>query len=165
VGLGDRVVAAKDDRDGAGADDLPHEFLDRRMRARRVGGHDRGIPEVDDTQLDESIDVRLQMDARAPAGRADRPWPEARARTVGDEIIEWGAHDGHVDADKLGRILRIGHSTPGEKTSVVRLSLRAPPRARIEHRAIVTGKGRAHLNDHRRGNLLTTLAVCARGPP
>ena len=47
VGLGDRVVAAQDDRDCARGDDLADHALDGRVRRARIAGNDRGVAVVD----------------------------------------------------------------------------------------------------------------------
>jgi len=48
AGLGDRVVAAERDRDGAGSDDLADQIRDRSVRMRRVGGQHGCVAVVDD---------------------------------------------------------------------------------------------------------------------
>ena len=119
VGLGDRVVAAEDDRDRAGGDDLRDDALDRRVIAGRVGGNDRGVAEVDDPELGDRVDPRLEMRARRAAGGADRARPEPGARPVGGEIVHRRPDDRDVDALELGGILG---RTAGRRTSAARRS-------------------------------------------
>ena len=62
------------------ASDLADGRLDRRVRARRVGGQHRRVAEVDDPQLLERVDLGLEVRAGRAARGADRPRREARAR-------------------------------------------------------------------------------------
>lgn len=64
VGLGDRVIAAEDERDRSGAEHLADDRLDRGVRAHRIGGHDRGVAEVDHAQCLARVDAGLEMGAR-----------------------------------------------------------------------------------------------------
>ena len=136
VRLGDRVVAAEDDRDRAGRDDLRHESLDRGVRSHRIGGHHRGVAEVDDAKHLVPVDLRLEMRARRATGGPDRARPEARSRPVRDEVVGRRADDRDVDAGELGRILRIGQAGEREQPGVVRLVRQAelaPALERIDH--------------------------------
>ena len=62
---GDRVVAAQDDRHGAGLGDLADLAVDHRVAALDPGGHDVRVAGVDDRQDLERLDAELE--------RVDRP--------------------------------------------------------------------------------------------
>jgi hypothetical protein len=113
VGLGDRVVAAEDERDRARVDDLPHRLLDRAPRRLRSRRDDGRVAEVDDRELGERVDLRLEVRAGRAARGADRARREPRAGAIGDEVVERGADDRDVDAAKPRRILRVGHARIG----------------------------------------------------
>ena len=98
VGLGDRVVAAEHDRDQAGVEHLADGRLDCGVRARRVGRQDGRVAVVDDPQLRERVDLRLEVRARRAARGADRARAEARPGPVGDEVVGRRADDRDVEA-------------------------------------------------------------------
>ena len=136
VRLRDRVVAAEDDRKRTGPDDLPDRVLDLRVRRDRICRDDRRISEVDDTQLLERVDLRLEVRPGRAARRPDRPRPEARPGAVGDEVVGGRAHDGDVDARELGRILRVRHPRVRQEPRVVGLvgeAELAPAVERVDH--------------------------------
>ena len=88
VRLGDRVVAAEHDRQQRRRRTTwPTSSLDRRVRARRVGGQHGRVAEVDDPQLLEGVDLRLEVrPGRAArrrgsrAARSGRPGGRRRGR-------------------------------------------------------------------------------------
>ena len=134
VRLGDRVVAAEDDRDRAGGEDLRHRVLDRDVRADRVGREDRRVAEVDDPEGAERVDTRLQVRPGSAAGRADRPRAEARARRVGRQLVHRGADDRGVRALELGGVLGVGEAAEGQQAGVVGLlAVGGPAAHRIDH--------------------------------
>ena len=67
--LGDRVVAAEHERDHAGGEHLADGRLDRGVRDARVGRDHGRVAEVDDAQLGERVDLRLEVRARRAARR------------------------------------------------------------------------------------------------
>ena len=80
--LGDRVVAAEDDRDRAGGEHLRDRVLDRDVRADRVGREDRRVAEVDDPQdgaqrVDAGLEVRPGRAAAARIARGPKRVPGA----------------------------------------------------------------------------------------
>src|SRR6185503_10306546 len=77
VGLGDRMVAAEHDWQKPRVTDLADELLDRRVALHRVGGQHGSVAEVDDPQLLEGVDLRLEV----WAGRARRRPDRARAES------------------------------------------------------------------------------------
>ena len=143
VRLGDRVVAAEHDRQQAGVDHLADELLDRRVGARRVGGQDGRVAEVDDLQLLEGVDLRLEVRPGRARGGADRARPEAGAGPVGDEVVRRRADDRDVEPGQLGGILRVRRAAVGEQAGVVGLLAVLPPALeRVDHGAIVAcGEG------------------------
>src|SRR5207249_41572 len=100
---------------------LADDLLDRRVRARRVGGQDGRVAEVDDLQLLEGVDFRLEVRPGWAGCRADRPRPEAGAGTVGDEVVDGRADDCHIETGQLGRVLRVRRAAVGEQSRVVGL--------------------------------------------
>ncbi len=136
VGLGDRVVAAEDDRDRARRDDLPDDSLDRRVIAGRIGGHDGRVTEVDDAELRDRIEAGLQMRAWRAAGGANGARPEPGARPVGGEIVHRRADDRDVDSLELRGILGRRQAGERQQPGVVGLvgeTELTPPLERIEH--------------------------------
>jgi hypothetical protein len=107
VGLRDRVVPAEDDRDHARADDLAHQRLERRVRALRVGRKHRRVAEVDEPQLGKRVDPGLEVRPGRAARGPDRARPEARPRSVGDEVVRRRADDGDVVLGQQRRVLRV----------------------------------------------------------
>ena len=57
------------------------------MRPHRVGRNHGGVAEVDDAELGERVDARLEVRPGRAARGADRARPEARPRPVGDEVV------------------------------------------------------------------------------
>ena len=136
VRLRDRVVAAEDDGNRAGAHDLPDRALDLRMRRLGIGGHDRRVSEVDDPKVLEGVELRLKVWSGWAARGADRPRAEPRSRAVRDEVVGRRADDADVDARELGRIVRVRHSRVREEACVVGLvgeAELAPALERIDH--------------------------------
>jgi hypothetical protein len=138
VRLRDRVVASEDDRQRARGEHLSDGLLDRRVRAGRVGGHDRPVAEVDDAKVAERVDAGFQVTTGAPAGRPNRARAEPRPRPVRDEVVEGRADDRHVRARELAGILRVRHAPIGEEPGVVRLARPAPACLGVDHRAMLT---------------------------
>ena len=95
---GDRVVAAEDDRDGAGLGDLAHLAVDQRVRALDPGGDDVGVAGIDDIEDLERLDVELERvdRARRVLRLADRARPESRTGAVADRVVERRADDRDV---------------------------------------------------------------------
>ena len=136
VRLRDRVVASEDHGQGARGDDLADGQLDLRVRADGVGRDDRGVPEVDDAQLGEGVDLGLEVRPRWAARGADGARSEARARAIGDEVVGRRADDRHVDSGELGGVLRVRHARVREEPRVVRLVGEpelAPALERVDH--------------------------------
>ena len=128
VRLGDRVVAAEDDRDRARVDDLPDHALDRRMRGGCVGRDDGRVAVIDDPQDVERVDLRLEMRPRRAARRTDRARREAGAGSVRDEVVGRRPDDRHVDAREVTRVLRVRRRPERQQPGVVRLvAERLPP--------------------------------------
>jgi hypothetical protein len=63
VRLGDRVITAQHHGDGPGGNDFAHGLGDRPVRPDRIGGQHRGVAEIDDSQLRQGVDLRLQVRA------------------------------------------------------------------------------------------------------
>ena len=80
VRLGDRVIAAEDDRDRARRDDLTDDALDRGVISGRIRRDDGRVAEVDDAELRDRVEPRLQVRPRRTARGANRPRAEPRAR-------------------------------------------------------------------------------------
>jgi hypothetical protein len=138
VRLGDRVVAAQDDGDRSGRDDLGDGALDLRVRRRGVRGHDRRIAEIDHAELREGVDLRLEVGPGRAARRSDGTRPEAGSRPVRDEFVGRRADDRDVEPGELGRILRVRHPCVGEEACVVGLvgeTELAPALERVDHEA------------------------------
>ena len=113
VRLRDRVVAAEDDRDRAGSDDAGR--LSASIAACVLCGicrQDGRVAEVDHAENPGRIDLRLEVRPPGTACGADRPRPEARAGTVGDEVVRRRADDGDVDAVELAPDPRVYGSVP-----------------------------------------------------
>ena len=127
---------AQHDRDGARGDDLADGSLDRLGGAGRVGRDHGRVAEVDDAELGEAVDARLQVRAGRAARGADRPRPEAGPGPVGDEVVGWRPDDRDVDARELGRVLRVGHAAEAEQPREVGLVPQGlPALERIDHSA------------------------------
>jgi hypothetical protein len=127
------VIAAEDDGQHPRVDDLADELLDRLVRPRRIGRNNRRIAVVDDPQLAERVDLRLEMRPRRAARRADRTRREARARPVRDELVGRGAEDRDVERSELGCVLRVRRAPERQEPGVVRLvAERLPPLERID---------------------------------
>ena len=141
VRLRNRVVAAEDDRNDAGVHHLPDQPLDGPVRSLWIGRQHGRVAEVDDPQLFERVDPSFKMRAGRTARRSDRARREPCPGPVGDEVVGRGAHDRHVDAVELGRVLGIGRAAKAQQPGVVRLvreAERAPPLERVDHRPILS---------------------------
>ena len=121
VRLGDRVVAAEHDRDGARGQHLGNRRFDRRMRASRIGRHHGCVAEVDDTQLRRPVDLRLEVRTGRAARGSDRTGAEPCAGPVGRQVVGRRADDGHVDVGELGLVVCVRHSAVRQEARVVRL--------------------------------------------
>ena len=77
------------------------------------------VTEVDHPQLGERVHLRLQLRSWRAARRPDGARREARPRPVGDELVHRGAHDRHVRALEVGRILRVGRAAVGQRPGVI----------------------------------------------
>ena len=97
VRLRDRVVASQNDGDRARGDGLPDRALDLRVRPHGIGRDYCGVAEVDDSELGERVDFRLEMRPGRAAGGADRARAEACPRPVGDEVVRRRADHRDVD--------------------------------------------------------------------
>ncbi len=138
VRLGDRVVAAEDDRNRTRSDDLSDRPLDRLVRPSGVGGDNRRVAVVDQPQLGHRVDLCLEVRPRRAAGGANRARAKACARPVGDEVVRRRADDRDVDALELGRVLRVGKGAEREQARVVGLlSVPAPALERVNHAVIL----------------------------
>ena len=93
------MVAAEDDRDGAGLRDLEDLAVDHRVGALDPGRHDVGVAGIDDVEDLERLDAELERvdRARRVLGLADRPRPEASARSVAHGVVERRADDRDID--------------------------------------------------------------------
>ena len=88
VGLGDRVVPAKHQRDRPGVDHVADDALDRRVRGDRIGRDHRRVAEVHHPQRLERIDSGVEVHpAEAAARDPDRPRTEARPGSVCDKLV------------------------------------------------------------------------------
>jgi hypothetical protein len=127
------MVAAEHDGQHTGIDDLADKLLDRLVRSYGIGGNDRGVAVVDDAQLTERVDLRLEMRPRRAARRADRPGREARAGPVRDEIVGRCAEDRDVERRELVWVLRVRRAPERQEPGVVRLvAERLPPLERVD---------------------------------
>src|SRR4029077_8731795 len=88
-------------------DHLADRLLDRSVRALRIGGQHGCVAVVDDAQLVERIDLRLEMWAGRPPRGANPPRPESRPRAVRDEIVRRRADDRYVEAGEELFVLRV----------------------------------------------------------
>ncbi len=142
VGLGDRVIAAEDEREYPRLHHLRDRGLDRLMGAGRVRGQDRRIAEINHLERFQSIDSDLEVRPRRAAGRPDRAGAVTRPRPVGHEIIRRRADDRHVRAGQLSGILGIWLTAVGEEARVVRLlAVWRPASERVDHRPILPRHG------------------------
>ena len=139
VRLGDRVVAAEHDRHRAGPEHLEHGVLDRLVRADRIGRDDRCVAVVDDAEMAHPVDPRLEVVRGRRRRRPHGAGAEARARQVGDELVERRADDGDVEAGELGRVLGVREvrerEQPGPDGLVVEAVMPPPALDRIDHAA------------------------------
>ena len=130
----DRVIAAEHDRDRAGGHHLAHRLGDRAVRAHMVGGQHGRVAVVDDAQLRERVDPRLQVRPRRAARGPDGARGEARAGAVGRPRRRWGADDRHVGPLEVARVLRQRRAAEAERPGEVRLlAVAAPALERIDH--------------------------------
>ena len=109
VRLGDRVVAAEDDRDRAGRHDLADGALDLRVRLDGVGGETAASPKSTTRSSANASILASRCGPGRAARSADRARAESRPGPVGDEVVRRSADDRHVDTRQLGRILCVRH--------------------------------------------------------
>jgi len=134
VGLGDRVVAAEDDRQHARGEHLPDRLLDRSVRERRGGGQHGRVAEVDDPEFLERVDAGLEVRPGRAARGPDRARREPRPRPVRDEVVGRRADDRDVVPGELGRVLRVGRAAEAQQPGVVGLlAVLAPALERVDH--------------------------------
>ena len=105
----------------------PIELRDRRVRVRRVGGQHGRVAVVDDAELGERVDTRLEMRAGRARRGADRARREPRARAVRDEVVHRRPDDRDVDSVEVRRLLRDRRPAEGEEAGVVGLVRQRPP--------------------------------------
>ncbi len=106
AGPRDRVVAPEDDRNGARSGHLADFPEDHRVAAGWHGRDDVRVAGVDDAELLERPDVKLERVDRASRvlRLPDRARPEAGARTVGDHVVERRADDRDIGAVRRERL-------------------------------------------------------------
>ena len=127
VGPGDRVVAAKDQRDGARPRHRVHRRLQVPDRPRGVAGEHLDVARVVHPQVRQPVGAQRQGRPRSVVrevtGLADVLRPESGAGTVGGPAVERRAEDHHVGAREGGRVGPVapGHAQEGD----VRAELRA----------------------------------------
>ena len=144
IWLGNRVVASEHDRDQACIEHLADSGLDRLMGALGVGREYGCVPVVDDPQLRECVDPRLELRPRRTARSANRPRTEPGTRPIGDQIVGWSTDDRDIEAHKERRILRKRRGAIAQRAREVRLlAVTAPALERVDHRAIVARSKRA----------------------
>jgi hypothetical protein len=142
VGLGDRMIAAEDDRKRARLDHLRDRGLDCFVRASGIGGNDRGIAEIDHLESREGIDAHLEGRPRRAAGRPDCAGAVTRSRPVRDQVVRRRADDGHIRAGQLSGIFGEGLTPVGEQAGVVGfLAVLCPALLRVDHRPILPRRG------------------------
>ena len=136
VGLADRVIPAQHDRDGPGGDHLADGLGDCPVRSAGVAGQHWRVAEVDDPQLREGVDLRLQVRAGRAAGGPDRSRREPGPGAVGHAVVGRRADDGHVGVLQVTPILGHRHPAEAERSGEIRLlAVLAPALQRVDHRA------------------------------
>ena len=132
--FGNRVVAAQNDRQRPGIDDLTDEAPDRVVRPDGIGANDRRVAVVDDTELREGVDAGFEVRTGRARGRADRPRRKPRSRPVRHEVVGRSADDRNVDAVQMPGLLRDWSAAEREKAGVVRLVRQGTPAPlRVDH--------------------------------
>jgi hypothetical protein len=105
---GDGMIAAEDDRDGAGLGHLPDLAIDHRVATLDPGRDDIRVAGIDDGEDVIGLDVELERvdRARGVLGLANRARPETCARPMRDGVVERGPDDRHVNAPapQFGRV-------------------------------------------------------------
>ena len=138
LGLRHRVISTQHDWHHACIHHFAHDALDGRVTRDWVCRDHGRIAVINDPQLPEGVDPGFEMRSRRTARRPDRSRPEARPRTIRDEIVHRRTHDGHVHTGQLGGILGVRRAAVGEQPSVVRLvAQRLPARERVDHPRII----------------------------
>ena len=125
--LRDRVVAAEDQRDRAGASHLGDDRLDSPVRRGGIGRHDGRVTVVDHGQVRVPVDARLQVSTGIGALGADRARPHARPGAVRGELVHRGPDDGGIACGEVVGILRIGHAGEREQARVGRRAFDPEP--------------------------------------
>jgi hypothetical protein len=134
--LRDRVVTAERDRQCPRVRNLARDRGDRSPARCRIGRDHRSVAEVDDPQLSERVDARLEVRPGRAARGPDRPRSEAGAWPVGDEVVHRRPDDRHVEPAELGRTLRVRRAGEREQPGIVGLvAERLPARERVDHGA------------------------------
>jgi hypothetical protein len=140
VGLGDRVVAAKDDRDRTGRQHLADGLLDRLVGAHRIGWDHRSVAVVDHAEQSKGVELCFEVRPRWTARGANPARAKARAGTIGDEVVGRCADNRDVNAGQIGRTFAVALTGEGEKPGIVRLlTVDSPARQRIDHRPHASG--------------------------
>jgi hypothetical protein len=113
AGVGDPVISTQGDRDRASVKHFAHEASDRSRAPVPVLLDDRRVAVVNDPHQLERVHTNLGMRGPDMTGAADRARPVAGARVV-ELVVVRRAHDCHVDATQLRRILGAA-GTPSTK--------------------------------------------------
>ena len=143
VGLGDRVVAAEHDRDQPRVEHLTDCLLDRGVRAHGIGGQHGCVAVVDDAQLGERVDLRLEVRAGRAARRANRPRAVAGAGAIRDEVVRRRTDDRDVEAGEQLLVLRVRGTAEADGACEIGLfAVGAPALERVDHGGIVAASSR-----------------------
>jgi hypothetical protein len=134
VGLGDRMVAAEHDRDGAGVDNLSHGALDRGVRGDSVGRYDRSVAVVDDVEEIERSEACVEMRAQPADRGADCTRAQPGAREIAGEVVHGRPDDRHVHAREVLDALRVGDARKREQARVIGLPGLQPARVGVDRR-------------------------------
>ena len=122
VGFGDRVVAAEDDRDRAGGDDLADSCSIAACVRAGSAGSTGASPKSTTRSSSFQSTFASRVARRTPGGRIARG-AEARSGPVRDEVVGRSADDRDVETGELERILCVRHP---RKTSAARRSRACP---------------------------------------
>lgn len=128
------MIAAQHDRDAPCADDLADSLGDRPVCSDNVGGQHGRVAEVDDPQIRERVDLRLEVRPGRATRSPNRARAKARPGAVGHAVVGRSPDDGHVGSLQLTRILGHPDSAEAERTREIRLlSAHAPALHRVDH--------------------------------
>ena len=109
------MVAAEDDREDAPVGDLGHSLADRRVRQLHHPVRADRVAVVDDLQLLEELDAKIEMECPRPVSeRPKRPRAKSCAGTVGCRVVPGRSDDCYVRLPPV-QLLGLGEQRPLSK--------------------------------------------------